>query len=160
MSDPILKRVAIRKYTDEKVSQDEIEQLLQAFQAAPCGMHETDVMQVTVVEDEQLLAKIEQLTDNACYGAPLLFVINVKKDSHFGERDASVAAENIMVEAANLDLGSVYLMMAASTLNTAPDLQAELGITSEFSTAVIVAVGHAAETPSEDRTNRYRVIRK
>ncbi|MDF7672521.1 nitroreductase family protein [Lactobacillus sp. ESL0701] len=160
MSDPILKRVAVRKYTDEKVSQAAIEQLIKAFQASPCGMHETTAMQMTVVEDENLLKKIEQVTDNACYGAPLLFVINIQKKSRYGERDASAAAENIMVEAANLDLGSVYLMMAAGKLNTAPDLQAELGITPGFITSVVVAVGHAGEAPDEDRSNRYQVIRK
>ena len=44
MTDPVLKRVAVRKYTSEKVAQDDIEKLINAFQAAPCGMHQTDVM--------------------------------------------------------------------------------------------------------------------
>ncbi|WEV70245.1 nitroreductase family protein [Lactobacillus sp. ESL0785] len=160
MDDPVLKRVAVRKYTTAKVAKNDVYKLIAAFQAAPCGMHETDVMQMTVVEDEQLLTEIEQLTDNACYGAPLLFVINVKQENHFGIRDASVAAENIMVEATSLGLGSVYLMMAAGKLNTAPDLQQRLGIAAGFATSVIVAVGHAAETPIEDRKQRYLVTRK
>ncbi|WP_373841749.1 hypothetical protein [Limosilactobacillus sp.] len=45
-------------------------------------------------------------------------------------------------------------------LNSAKDLQKELGIDSDYETAVIVAVGHAAETPEEDRSNRYKVVRK
>jgi len=39
MTDPVLKRVAIRKYTTEKVAQDDIAKLINAFQASPCGMH-------------------------------------------------------------------------------------------------------------------------
>ncbi len=160
MTDPVLKRVAVRKYTSEKVAPEDINKLIAAFQAAPCGMHEADVMQMTVVEDETFLSKIEQVTNNACYNAPLLFVINVKKDSSFGERDASVAAENLMIEAAELNLGSVYLMNAALVLNSASDLQKELGIPAAFQTCVIVACGHAAEQPDNNRANRYQVIRK
>ena len=160
MTDPVLKRVAVRKYTNEKVAQDDIEKLINAFQAAPCGMHQTDVMQMTVVEDEKLLSQIEQVTSNACYNAPLLFVINVKKNNEFGERDASVAAENIMVEAAELNLGSVYLMNAASVLNSAKNLEEELGVPENFETCVIVACEHAAEHPNDDRSTRYKVTRK
>ena len=160
MTDPVLKRVAVRKYTTEKVSQDDIDKLINAFQASPCGMHQTDVMQMTVVEDEKLLSQIEQVTSNACYNAPLLFVINVKKNNEFGERDASVAAENIMVEAAELNLGSVYLMNAASVLNSAKNLEEKLGLPQNFETCVIVACGHAAEEPNDDRSNRYKVVRR
>ena len=160
MTDPVLKRVAVRKYTNEKVAQDDIEKLINAFQAAPCGMHQTDVMQMTVVEDEKLLSQIEQVTSNACYNAPLLFVINVKKNNEFGERDASVAAENIMVEAAELNLGSVYLMNAASVLNSVKNLEEKLGLPQNFETCVIVACGHAAEEPDDDRSNRYKVVRR
>ena len=117
-------------------------------------------MQMTVVEDEKLLSQIEQVTNNACYNAPLLFVINVKKNNEFGERDASVAAENIMVEAAELNLGSVYLMNAASVLNSAKNLEEKLGLPHNFETCVIVACGHAAEQPNDDRSNRYKVVRR
>ena len=160
MTDPVLKRVAVRKYTTEKVAQNDIDKLINAFQASPCGMHQTDVMQMTVVESEELLAQIEQVTSNACYNAPLLFVINVKKNNEFGEGDASVAAENIMVEAAELNLGSVYLMNAANVLNSAKNLEEKLGLRQNFETCVIVACGHAAEQPNDDRSNRYKVVRR
>lgn len=160
MTDPVLKRVAVRKYTTEKVAQNDIDKLINAFQASPCGMHQADVMQMTVVEDEKLLSQIEQVTNNACYNAPLLFVINIKKNNEFGERDASVAAENIMVEAAELNLGSVYLMNAANVLNSAKNLEEKLGLRQNFETCVIVACGHAAEQPNDDRSNRYKVVRR
>ena len=140
MTDAVLKRVAIRKYTAEKVSEDDIKVLIAAFQASPCGMHQADVMQMTVVEDENLLSEIEQVTSNACYNAPLLFIINVKKGNEFGERDASVAAANV--------------------LNSAKSLEQKLEVPEDFETSVIVACGHAAEQPNDDRSNRYKVVRK
>lgn len=160
MSDSVFKRVAIRKYTDEKVNQEDITKLIAAFQAAPCGMHQAKDMRMTVVKDTSLLERIEALTKNACYEAPLLFVINVKKDSMFGQRDASVAAENIMIEAADLNLGSVYLMNAARILNTDDKLLADLGISDDYEASVIVACGHAAEHPDNDRSKRYQVLIK
>lgn len=55
MSDSVFKRVAIRKYTDEKVDQEDITKLIAAFQAAPCGMHQAKDMRMTVVKDTSLL---------------------------------------------------------------------------------------------------------
>lgn len=160
MTDSVLKRVAVRKYTEVQVSEADIEKMIAAFQAAPCGMHQTGDMEMTVVEDKKLLERIEKTTKNACYNAPLLFVINVEKDSEFKERDASAAAENIMVEATSLGLGSVYLMNAALVLNSDSNLEKDLGLSIGFETCVIVACGHAAEHPNDDRSNRYKVIRK
>lgn len=63
----------------------------------------------------------------------------------FGERDASCGAENIMLEATDLDLGSVYVMGGAARLNDDSELQKELGIDPAFQTSVIVPVGKIGE---------------
>ena len=115
-------------------------------------------MNLVVVKDEGLRNKIEEVTNNSCYNAPVLFLIKTKKDSEFGERDASVAVENIMLEATDLNLGSVYIMGGAARLNDFNDLQQELGIDPAFQTTVIVAVGKSAVEPEkEDRSKRYQV---
>lgn len=106
----IFERRAVREYTNEKIDEEKIQKLIDAFQAAPCALHQTEVMELSVITDPELLKKIEDNTNNSCYNAPLVFMINTKKDSQFGERDASVAAENVMVEAADLGLASVYVM--------------------------------------------------
>ncbi|WP_232804853.1 nitroreductase family protein [Lactobacillus crispatus] len=151
-------RRAVRNFSKESISDNDLKNLIVAFQTAPCGMHQTDVMNLVVVKDEGLRNKIEEKTDNACYNAPVLFVINTKKDSMFGERDASCAAENIMLAATDLGLGSVYVMGGAVRLDDAGELQKELGIDPAFQTSIIVPVGKIAEKPEEtDRSNRYQV---
>ena len=76
----------------------------------------------------------------------------------FGERDASVAAENIMLEATDLGLGSVYIMGDAAKLNDHADVLKELGIDSDFEVTVIVPVGKIAdESEKEDRSQHYQV---
>ncbi len=147
----IFEREAVRKYTNEEVEEEKIQKLINAFQASPCAMHQTDVMEL----------KIEDSTDNSCYNAPLIFMINTKKDSQFGERDASVAAENVMVEAADLGLGSVYVMGGVFALNKFPELQKELGMDEGYETTVLVPIGYPADKEQvEDRSNRYKVVRK
>lgn len=151
-------RRAVRNFSSESISDDEIKSLIAASQTTPCGMHQTDVMSLVVVKDEALRDKIETKTDNACYHAPVLFIINTKKDSMFGERDASCGAENIMLEATDLGLGSVYVMGGAARLNDDSELQKELGIDPAFQTSVIVPVGKIGEKPeATDRSNRYQV---
>lgn len=161
MLSAIQNRHAVRKYTDEPVKTNDIDELINAFQAAPCGMHKTDVMQGIVIENAELRSEIEQVTDNACYNAPLLFAIITKKDSIFGERDASAAAENIMLEATDLGYGSVYIMGGAAELNQHADLLKKMGVPDGFQVAVIVPVGKSAEQPTtEERANRYQIIHK
>lgn len=161
MSDPILNRYSVRKFTDEPVSEAAIEKLVAAFQAAPCGMHQMDVLRGVVVTDSGLKQTIADANNNACYGAPLLFVLAAKHDSEFAERDASAAAENIMVEATSLGLGSVYVMGGAVKLNQQSAVLQQLDLPTGFDVEVIVAVGKAAVEPEhEDRSHRYQLSRK
>jgi nitroreductase len=158
---PILARQSVRSYTDEKLTDSQVSALIEAFQASPCGMRQTDVLTGITVQEDQNLQLIESATDNACYGAPFLFLLATKKGSEFGERDASVAAENIMIEAAHLGLGSVYVMSGAVKLAGNPSACAQLGIPEGFTPMVIVSVGHPAKpVEAEDRTDRYTLIRK
>ncbi|GAA2867231.1 nitroreductase family protein [Lactobacillus intestinalis] len=157
----IFEREAGRKYTNEEVDEEKIQKLIDAFQASPCAMHQTDVMELSIITKPELLKKIEDSTDNSCYNAPLIFMINTKKDSPFGERDASVAVENVMVEAADLGLGSVYVMGGVFALNKFPELQKELGMNEGYETTVLVPIGYPADKEQvEDRSNRYKVVRK
>ena len=157
----IFERRAVREYSDQKVDDEKIKKLIESFQAAPCALHQTDVMELSVITVPELLKKLEEKTKNSCYNAPLVFMINTKKDSQFGERDAFVAAENVMVEAFDLGLASVYVMGGVIALNKFPDLQKELGMDDGFETVVLLPIGYAADNSQpEDRSHRYKVVRK
>lgn len=118
-------------------------------------------MELSVITDPELLKKIEDNTNNSCYNAPLVFMINTKKDSQFVERDASVAAENVMVEAVDLGLASVYVMGGVIALNKLPEIQKELGMDDGYETSVLLPIGYPADDGKpEDRSNRYKVVRK
>lgn len=161
MAKAILERRAVRKFEDTPVNKADVDQLVAAFEAAPCALGQSDDMEGLVVEDPTMVAKVEDATDNACYGAPLLFVIANKSGSRFADRNGSVAAENVMVQAASLGLGSVYVMSGALKLNDHPDVLKDLGIDDGYEATVIVPVGKAAgNVAAPDRSSRYKVIRK
>ena len=122
MLSAISNRRAVRKYQSKPVSENDIQALIEAFQASPCAMKQTDDLRGIVVTNEEFRQRIEHSTNNSCYGAPLLFILTTKKESKFGERDSSVAAENIMLQATALGLGSVYIMCGALALNDDSDL--------------------------------------
>lgn len=50
----VLERRAVRKFMTAPVSENDVKQLVAAFQASPCGMHQTDVMQGIVAQDASL----------------------------------------------------------------------------------------------------------
>jgi nitroreductase len=159
--DPVLARRSVRSFTDEKLTDAQVSALINAFQASPAGMHQFDVLTGITVEKDANLQLVESATDNACYGAPFLFVLAAKNGSDFAERDVSVAAENIMIEATRLGLGSVYVMGGAVNLAKHADVCVQLGIPAGFSPLVIVPVGHAAQpVATEDRGSRFTLIRK
>lgn len=161
MEKAIANRYAVRSYSADKIDNDQVEDLIAAFQASPCGMGQSDVMQGIVVEDDGLRQDVESAINGAAYNAPLLFILATKKDSNFGERDASVAAENIMIEAAAHGLGSVYVMGGAISLNQHPDVLQELGVKDGYQVTTIVPVGKPATQPAQrDRSQRYELIRK
>lgn len=161
MTNPILVRQAVRKFKQDKIDEAAIKHMIQAFNAAPCGLNETQIMQCTVVEDQANLAKIQQKVGEAVYGAPLIFLIATEKDNQFGPLDAAAAAENVMIAAADLGLGSVYSMSGGMALNEYPDTLAELGVPDNFEAQVAVCIGKPMQELKElNRDNRYRIVRK
>lgn len=53
----IFEREAVRKYTDEKIDEEKIQKLINAFQASPCAMHQTDVMELSVITSPEHLKR-------------------------------------------------------------------------------------------------------
>ena len=100
-------RRAVSNFSNDVVTDDQINDLIEAFQTAPCGMHQADVMNLVVVKDEGLRQEIENATDNSCYNAPILFVINTKKNSMFGERDASGYPRHLLWRSASRQANAI-----------------------------------------------------
>ena len=52
-------RRAVSNFSNDVVTDDQINDLIEAFQTAPCGMHQADVMNLVVVKDEDCAKKLK-----------------------------------------------------------------------------------------------------
>lgn len=116
----IFKRKSIRKYTDEDVSDEIVNQLLRAAMQAPSGKNQQP-WEFIVVRDREKLEQMSQTAAPHPYHfaakkAPvtILLVANMEKVSlpETWQQDMAAATENLLLEAVYLGLGAVWLGVA------------------------------------------------
>ena len=80
------------------------------------------------------------------YGAPVLILLSGPADAPYSSINAALAAENMLLEATGLGLGSCYLVSPTLALNRKDnrDLAQEAGIPDGYALHCAVIVGHAA----------------
>lgn len=109
----IFKRKSVRSYTDKPVSREDLNDLLHAGMSAPTA-NNARPWHFIVVTDKAILEKMPM--DNYTQGvkgaqAAIVVCGDTEKDMMKGTLnviDCSAAAENILVEAADKGLGSVW----------------------------------------------------
>jgi len=117
MSDPlefIQRRRSIRQFTDEPVSDEQVETLLRAAMAAPSAGNQQPWAFVILRDRERL----ERVHDFHPYAGPLrtaalaiLVCGDLGRQKHEGYwvQDCSAAVENLLLAAANMGLGTCWL---------------------------------------------------
>lgn len=111
----IYQRRSIRSYQDKEVPKELLELLLKAAMAAPTAANRQPWEFIVVTEKE----KLQELKSNLFFGpynAPAAIVVcgNMKlafasKDQELWVQDCSAATENILIAAAGLGLGTVWI---------------------------------------------------
>lgn len=155
-------RISVRAYEEKTVSGDDLEKIVEAGRWAP----NAGPFQISVIRNPALLKKIndqahqgmlnsgiEFLVNRASlpgyqplYGAPVLMLLSGPSGAPFGAINASLAAENMILAATELGLGSCLLLSPAPVLNSAekPELAREAGVPEGSTVHCAVIVGYAA----------------
>ncbi|MGM0410818.1 MAG: nitroreductase family protein [Bacillota bacterium] len=110
----IFKRRSIRKYTDKEVSYELIKKLLKAGMAAPSAGN-AQTWEFVVIDDQDILDQIpkfhpySKMVPDA--SKAILVCGDIEKELYngFWPQDCSAATQNILLEAADRDLGAVWL---------------------------------------------------
>lgn len=109
----ILNRTSIRSFTEEDVSEEDVDKLLRAGMSAPSAVNRQP-WEFYVVRDPEKRAALRKVGFTN-YASPLMIVLagNVLrmlplKMSEFWAQDCSAATENILLEATSLGLGAVW----------------------------------------------------
>jgi nitroreductase len=108
-------RRSIRRYTDEPVSHDDVQALLEAAMSAPSASNRKP-WEFVVVDDADRLDRLRRGMVFGRYGAPLAIVVCADMlrcypppAQGFWIQDCSAATQNILLAATGLGLGSVWL---------------------------------------------------
>ena len=113
--DIIYRRRSIRVFTRQEVEKELLEELLQAGMAAPSASN-GQPWEFIVVTDKEKLGQLQSKLHYGKYNAPAAIAVLAnmsiaKKESsfRFWVQDCSAATENILIAAAGLGLGSVWI---------------------------------------------------
>lgn len=151
--DAIKKRHSTRAFSDKKISEEALEQILIAGGQAAIGCADFDSLRLIAVENPELLAKIDTASakgnpnSHPLYAAKTLVVVAAKKGflENIELSNAGCIIQNMMVAAADLGIDSVYLWMAMYGINGAPKLAKELGFPEGFTCVGTCALGYEAK---------------
>jgi nitroreductase len=164
VSNPVLQvirqRCSVRSYTPDVLDAETVRTLLEAATRAPTAMH-AEPWAFVVVQDIALLHQYSEMakaswrgrefatallrTDfNVFYGASTLIVICAKQAGPFAEADCWLAAENLMLAATAMGLGSCCIGSAVEALST-PDVRHALHIGQHLTVVAPIIVGRPAE---------------
>lgn len=160
----ILARRSVRSYTTQEIDSITLRTLLEAAVRAPTAMHQEPWLFV-VIQDQRLLQRLSDIARplfveearqaghvldafanpdfNIFYGAGTLIIIGSKSTGPFVAADCWLAAENLILAACAMRLGTCVIGAALSALNTS-QVKAELGIPADFSAVVPIIVGYPA----------------
>ena len=112
-------RYSLRKFSDRPVEPEKLALVLEAARCAPTA-HNNQPQRVFVFQSEQALKKADACA--AChFGAPLLLAVGYEPErawvrsefdgKNHGEIDAAIAVTQMMLQAADLGLGTTYVGM-------------------------------------------------
>lgn len=168
MLDLMLSRRTVRKFTEEKVSEEDREAIIKAAMSAPSGRAIYPV-ELVVCEDARTIAELKNCRSNgttALNTAPLAIAIIADADrSDVWDEDASISAAYIMLECEKLNLGCCWVQIRGRSNDQGDSGEAVkklLRIPDNYEVLSVMAIGHKAEFPAgytEDKIDYAKVHR-
>ena len=113
--DTILARRSIRHYVEREVESEKLVLLLQAAMAAPTACN-SQPWEFVIVTDREILAELQSRLYSGHYNAPAAIVVcgheaiaHNSTARFYWVQDCAAAAENILIAATGLGLGTVWI---------------------------------------------------
>ena len=142
----IFSRRSIRVYTEEPVSETDLQGLLQAGMAAPSASNRKPWHFVAVTDRETLsaLAQAHPYGKMLARAGAAIAVCGDPAISAWWVQDCSAATENILIAAAALGLGAVWLGSHGNPEREGA-IRDVLGIPDSIAVLSLLSIGHPAE---------------
>lgn len=157
----IAKRVSVRAYKPEQITEEELAVILKAGMAAPVAMANYDSLHITVIQNEKMIARIFDQAQQAVfaalgvnksmnYGAKTLIVISSLPPHREGMDYANggIIIENMVLAATELGVDSCIMGAPIAALAGSRELCEAVGIPEGFKPLVGSVFGYGTvETP-------------
>lgn len=158
----IFHRVSIRKFSNQPVEKEKIEQILRAAMQAPSACNQQP-WEFYVVEDKEMIHALSQATPYSAFAfnAPVIIVPVYREENlpapMFAQIDLSIASENMWLETDALQLGGTWIGIAP--LKDRMEAVAEiLALPDNLKVFSLFALGYPAEEkPQQDRFDVARI---
>ena len=155
-------RRSIRKFTDEPVSDADLQLVLKAAMCAPSA-HNKQPWHFVVVRDTALLSAIAERHPYAKMAAEAPVVVVVcanpeeSKSPGYWQQDCSAALENMLIAARGLKLGTVWCGMYPFEDRVEP-IRELLKVPAQINMLGLVVMGHPAQPFNEvERFNESKI---
>lgn len=152
-------RYSVRDYKETKVEREKLEKILTAARVAPTAANKQPV-RLIVVQEKEGLEKIGKAAN--IYGAPLAIIVCSEHTQAWTrpfdkkntvDIDASILTDHMMMEAADLGLGSVWICYFK------PDvIRQEFNLPDTLEPVNILAIGYAAGNPADPERHAVQRI--
>lgn len=154
----IMARRSIRKYQADPVKRETMDVILKCGINAPNGMNQQS-WEVRVLDNPETISKLKALMVAAnpeinpevvsgCFrDAPTLVLVANDTAYDFSQIDCGLLAENIMLSAWSLGVGSICLGSPIRFICNSPEAMEMLGFSDGYTPVICVGLGYADEAP-------------
>ncbi|MFI3169428.1 MAG: nitroreductase family protein [Faecalibacterium sp.] len=160
----IFTRRSVRQFSDAAVSPEQTEQLLRAAMQSPSA-HNQQPWQFLVVRGKENLTRLASCNPYASFlpSANLAIVLLADKarmihTEAYWQQDLGAATQTLLLEAAALGLGAVWLGTASEPARM-DFIQKEYALGEHLVPFSVVAIGHPKETDANHFVDRYDASR-
>ena len=153
MLDLIKRRRSIRQYTSQDVTEEQVQQLLEAAMAAPSASAR-DPWHFVVIRDaatRQKLSQTHTFSDMAARSPVVIAVCGDEVVSKHWFTDCAAATENLLLAVTALGLGAVWVGIYPGA-EREQHVRAVLGMPANMRVLSLIPIGH----PAEDKPPRTR----
>jgi len=172
-------RRSVRAYTNEPVSKEQIEAILEAGTWAPTAMYRQPIRFI-LIEDKSLIKYVSDETkalvrkmfpqtkeefsttkDVICYNAPVLILICTEKDEQWRQSnllDSVLAAQNMFLKAYELQLGTCY-MGFIGFLTSNPEALKKMGVPVNYDLQVPFILGHPKTKQGAGKRKKPQILK-
>ncbi len=151
----ILTRRSVKSFTEEQVSQELLEQVIEAGRYAPTGMNAMAPLFIAV-QNPEVIAKLSKMNaavmgmdGDPFYGAPTVILVLADRERSTWLEDGSLAMGNLQLAAHTLGLGSCWIHRCRQMFESEEGqaLLKEWGVEGDYAGVGCCILGYQKDAP-------------